>query len=460
MTSTLIIPVENQVRELDAKLLFACVAAERGFPTVLGSKQYLYFSMPHFDRGVFIAKSMRARSTLMFNVIRSLGNDIVAWDEESLVRYSSPEYPTWRFSKSTFSFIHHLFAWGHDDAEMFSAYSGNERTSVYATGNPRADLLRSDVREYFRDEADKLSARFGEFILVNTNFSFVNPFVKKLTLVQPAAEPGRYEVGRTGSGMSEAFAAGMAAHQQQIFDHFRTLVTQLGKWFPAHQVVVRPHPSEDHDVWRRIVADDANVTVNHEGNVVPWLMASKVLIHNGCTTAVEAAVLQRPAVTYQPVRSDCYDYHLPNALSHRAFALDEVKQIAESILNGDTGLIDEGERHRIFERHLAAITGPLAADRIVEVLNEEGYGRSKPPAAPLWRYAKGRLTSSARTMIKRINMSRRDHWNSARYHAHRFPDISVAEINSRIGRFSNLLGRFNDVRAEQLSQHIFRLARA
>ncbi len=34
--ATLIIPVENQVRELDAKLLLGCVAAERGLPVILG----------------------------------------------------------------------------------------------------------------------------------------------------------------------------------------------------------------------------------------------------------------------------------------------------------------------------------------------------------------------------------------------------------------------------------------
>ena len=34
--STLIVPVETQVRELDAKLLLSCVAAERGFPVIMG----------------------------------------------------------------------------------------------------------------------------------------------------------------------------------------------------------------------------------------------------------------------------------------------------------------------------------------------------------------------------------------------------------------------------------------
>jgi len=459
MNSTLFIPVENQVRELDAKLLFACVAAEHGFPSVLGSKQYLYFAMPKLDRGVFIAKSMRARSTLMFKIISALGNDIVAWDEESLVRYASHEYPSWRFSKSTFDYIQHLFAWGEDDAKMFSDYAGNERTAVYATGNPRLDLLRHDIRGYFQDEVDALLARLGKFILVNTNFSFVNPFVKKLALIEPGGTPSSYKVSRTGSGMSESFALGMMEHQQKIFDNFRNLVSHLGQWFPAHQIVIRPHPSEDHDVWRLVVASDTNVTVDHSGNVIPWLMASEVLIHNGCTTAVEAAVLERPAVTYQPIRSDRYDYHLPNALSHRAFTLDEVKQTVTSILNKDAGLAEGNNRKKIFERHLSAVTGPLASDRIIEILSSVGYGNYSPAAPPAWNYFKGRLTSSARTLVKRFNMMRLDHWNSARYHAHRFPGVCVADINSRIERFSGLLRRFDTVRAEEVSRHVFRLSR-
>ena len=459
MTSTLIIPVENQVRELDAKLLFACVAAEHGFASVLGSKQYLYFSMPRIERGVFIAKSMRARSTLMFDIIRSLGNDIVACDEESLVRYASPGYSAWRFSASTFNFIRYLFAWGEDDAAMFNRYPGNKSTKVFVTGNPRADLLRRDVRGYFSDEVEQLRARFGDFILVNTNFSFVNPFVKKLALVQTGAYSSS-TVSRTGSGMSQAFAIGMAAHQQQIFEHFQTLVSRLGKWFPDHQIVVRPHPSEDHSVWRQIVNDDANVHINHDGNVVPWLMASRVLVHNGCTTAVEAAVLERPSVSYQPVQSECYDYHLPNSLSHCAFELDDVRDYVEAIIDDRTGLIDETERQRIFARHLAGVTGPLAAERIVLVLKKAGYGSSKPPRAPIVQRAKGRLTAGARTMIKRFNMLRRDHWNSARYHAHRFPDISATEINGRISSLGRVLGRFDGVEATQFSKHVFRVTRS
>ena len=48
--STLIVPVENQSRELDAKLLLSCVAAERGFPVVLGSRFFIHLAAASLPR--------------------------------------------------------------------------------------------------------------------------------------------------------------------------------------------------------------------------------------------------------------------------------------------------------------------------------------------------------------------------------------------------------------------------
>ena len=78
---TLIIPVENQVRELDPKLLLACVAARRGFPCVIGSRRDVELDIAKYPRGIFLSKSMTIRSLLMFQVTRRLGHEVVAWDE-------------------------------------------------------------------------------------------------------------------------------------------------------------------------------------------------------------------------------------------------------------------------------------------------------------------------------------------------------------------------------------------
>jgi len=456
LTTTLIIPVENQVRELDAKLLLACVAAERGLPVVLGSRTYVNFAMTGLPRGLFLAKSLRSISKKMMTIIHGLGHEIVAWDEESLVRYTSPEYYAWRYSEDTFKFVDQLFAWGADDAQYFAGYHGYTGVPVHVTGNPRIDLLRPDVRGYFAPQVEALKARYGDFILINTTFSFVNNFVPALNLIQHDPSGGTH-VSRTGRGMSLPFATGMANHYQAIYDAFRELVPRLATWFPNHRIVVRPHPSENHDVWRQILDGCPQVHVIHEGNVVPWLMAAKVLLHNGCTTAVEASVLETPAVSYMPVTAEVYDYDLPNGLSHQARTQDEVRTLIADILDGRLGTVAPETRQRFFDRHLSSTQGPLACDRVLDVLLASGYADRAPRAVSASVWLKSWIAGQWRTFRKRANRLRPNHRNSAAYHAHRFPTVTAAEINERIARFGALLGRFGSVRAEAFSEHVFRI---
>ena len=105
------------------------------------------------------------------------------------MRYSSPEYYAWRYSEDTFKVIDRVFAWGADDAEFFAGYPGYSGAPLHVTGNPRIDLLRPEVRGYFAPEVEALKRRYGDFILVNTNFSFVNNFVPALNLIQRDARP-------------------------------------------------------------------------------------------------------------------------------------------------------------------------------------------------------------------------------------------------------------------------------
>lgn len=456
---TLILPVENQVRELDAKLLMACVAAERGFDVTLGSRTYVHFAMPFIPRGVFVAKSLRSISTLMFKLLHHLGHDIVAWDEESLVRFSSPEYYDFRYAPETFAAVDRLFAWGEDDAELFRGYEGYTGVPIHVTGNPRMDMLRPELTGFFDADVRALRERYGRFILVNTNFPFVNPFVPELALLQPNADGTGVQVGRTGRGMSVEFARGYAAHIESICQHFQTLIPKLAGWFPDHTIIVRPHPSEDHDTWRRLVSQQPNVEVLHEGNVVPWLLAAEALLHNGCTTAVEAAVLRKPALSYMPVTSETFDYPLPNALSHRAGSEDDVREKLTAMIDGRLGEIDAAVRERVLDRHLASTEGPLAVDRVVDTLLAAGYAERTPPRPPLHRLALGWVGTNIRTGVKLFNMRRRNHRNSAAYHAHRFPEISTADLEERVQRFRRLLGRFGDVRIERRSRFVFDVVR-
>ncbi len=118
----LLIPVENQVRELDPKLLLACVAAERGFSSVIGSRREMEFNIDAFPQSIYLSKSLTIRSLLFFRVANKFGHKIITWDEEALVHLPPETYFSRRLDPNSIRYVSHLFAWGQDNAELWRQY--------------------------------------------------------------------------------------------------------------------------------------------------------------------------------------------------------------------------------------------------------------------------------------------------------------------------------------------------
>lgn len=442
---TLLIPVENQVRELDPKLLLACVAAQRGFDSVIGFRREMHFHIGTFPPGIYVSKSMTRYSEMMFTIMRKLGHEVVAWDEEALVHLPPETYYSRRLSPVAMQMVSHFFAWGDDSAELWRRYPRfPANTPVHVTGNPRCDLLRPELHAFYEADVRGMRDKFGDFILINTNFNHVNGFSPVQNLFQPCRGPGEEPTfGRAARGMTREYAEGLQALKKAVFSAFQQMVPMLESAFPDHMIVVRPHPTENPDVYHRIAEQCTRVRVTNEGNVVPWLLATKVVIHNGCTTGVEAYVMGVPAVSYRAYVDKEYDYgfyRLPNLVSHQAFNLEELKQLLNEILAGKVGAADGQDRRAVIDRHLAALGGKLACERIVDVLQAIEQDRTRIPLPALHKRIHGRLWASGRAIVKRTKAYLPGSHNRPEFQRHRYPEISAEEIQKRIARFQDILG--------------------
>ena len=243
----LLIPVENQVRELEAKLLLAYIAARRGFSSVIGSRRQLDFRIASFSRGLYLSKSMTVRSIKMFKILRKLGHEIVTWDEEALVHLPAEIYFSRRLSAKAMGYLSHLFAWGRDNTELWQQYPQlPPELPIHITGNPRNDMLRPEMRRFFEDEVEKLRSTYGNFILVNTNFNHINAFYPVQGLFLAVKKPGEIpQFGRAARGMTREFAEGFRDHKLAIFKDFKRLIPNLEKAFPDYNIVVRPIPRKN-----------------------------------------------------------------------------------------------------------------------------------------------------------------------------------------------------------------------
>jgi surface carbohydrate biosynthesis protein len=456
----LLIPVENQVREMDPKLLLACIAAERGMRCIIGPRREMHLHLAELPRGIYLSKSLTQASVSVFDILKRLGHRVVAWDEEALVHPPPKIYFERRMSAAALTYVSDLFAWGDDNEALWREYPGMPPDiSIWVTGNPRSDLLRASVRGYYAPQADALRALHGDFILVNTNFNHVNGFVDALNLVQAADRDGTSRLGRSGKGMDREYAHGLRDHKQSVFSDFQGMIPELDRAFPEHTIVVRPHPTENPNVYHEIARRCRRVRVTNEGNIVPWLIAAKALIHNGCTTGVEAYGVGCPAVTFRATVNDVYDngfYRLPNRLSHPCFNVDELKDTLRAILAGKLGTAGGGDQRAFFEHYVTAQDGPLACERIVDVVEARLADPGSRPSA--WSRIGGQLLLARRRVSKAVK-SRLPSYahNTPEFQAHRYPPLSLDEVARRVARMQQMRPGQRPVAVSQTQKQFFQI---
>jgi hypothetical protein len=132
--------------------------------------------------------------------------------------------------------------------------------------------------------------------------------------------------GFMNSSDARRFHKGFYNHSKKVFDKFIELPNVLAREFPDCLIVIRPHPSECHEAWQSFGKLD-NVIISSEFDIASWLSCSKVMIHNGCTTSVEATAMGVPVISYVPEKSDEYDLAPANELGEIASALKDVIKI-------------------------------------------------------------------------------------------------------------------------------------
>lgn len=445
----LILPVETQVREMDAKLLLACVAAERGHTAYVGFQNEIRAKIASIPSGLFIAKGFASRKARFLRILRRLGFVVMAWDEEGLVHPPPDIYEKRRISAESLAMIDGVFSWGEDYTQLLKNLPIYDGTPIHEVGNPRIDLLRKDVNSYFDKDVAALRARFGSYILFNSNFGRINPAMKRRR-DEGVAGPG------TNSELDGKWLKGME-YRRELYQRFRILLGEVAARFPDRQVVLRPHPSERIESWNDIKDQHPNLHVLFEGNVLPWLLGAAVLIHNGCTTAIESVLMDRPAICYQPIAAKSVDWQLPNAISHVADSDAAVIAMLENHLSGSSRLMVLDSQRQQLERFATMRADRLASDCIVDVI--ESFGIVRAPVKWL-ESAAGHADARLRSMEKWLRSLLPGDIYSPWHQRKQFPDLRLDDLKEMVARLRNATGRFAEIDAKCFSKNVFAIERS
>ncbi|MBW1802135.1 MAG: hypothetical protein JRJ85_15570 [Deltaproteobacteria bacterium] len=237
-----------------------------------------------------------------------------------------------------------------------------------------------------------------------------------------------------------------------MFHHFVEMTGHLSETMKDINIIIRPHPSENLTTWKDATKIMPNVNVFHEGNVIPWILASKLMIHNSCTTGVEAYVLGKPGISYCPITSETFDSDLPNALSVQVFSLNELIKAARTEIDNDmekeTDPQQANHKQALIDHYISNLRGSTASEVIVRVLRE--LVTEKPvshikKSFPIIDGTMNILEASAISGVRLLRRFLKGPEAGGAYMKQKFTGLDIAEIEQALGLMNQATSRFNQI---------------
>lgn len=428
--STIAIPIETKNRELDGKLWLALNLTARGHSVVLGPAGEVKASLHRTAPDVYITKDPGDGKSGFFDALRQAGCRVCGLPTEGGVFTDMGYFFTNK--QRVFEHVDRYFMWGRRQAEASKSFA-TDTASVTVTGNPSFDLCRTEYRSVYDIDAAGHRDRYGAYVLFNMNFSRANPH--DLATRVSGLERTNKKV------LTEEFGYhSLLWHEMLAAVHHLAMHTDL-------RIVVRPHPSENHAVYQQFFAAQPTIVSTHEGDVRPWIVGATAVVHNGCTTGIESALLGTPTLAYQPVTDERFDKSLPNSVSRSVRSREALTEAVLAAREDPAYRLSASQRNALDAYFTTE--GPLAAEAIVDAV--EGLGpRSK--VAPLKLHPghrrvveeiiKSSVPSKKMDLIYDKIVARiapREHRRRS-YQTQKFPGLTQYEISNRAEALVSISG--------------------
>ena len=359
------LPVESKNRELAGRVLLARYLLGFGFRVVIGYNQTVVSGSRWFPSGIYLIKGLNAVQKRMAEIFRKQGHRVLAIDEEAL-GLSDEWFIAKNVDPEITSLVDLVFCQGNRQHGALKKHFEFEDGQLAVTGNPRIDFLRPPLNRIISAYSKDIRDRFGKFVLINSNSGSINNLW---------GDPRRYlgllvEVGwyDPDNPADKALVDEHLEHDRNNLIALRSLIELLADKRPDIRVVVRPHPSERSKIWEDIAVGKPSVTVVSNTDAPPWLDAADIVVTTGCTTGLEARLLDKPAlsIVYEPMDHKFSTFFVANEVNIVVRSIEHAFEHVSGHWDGRIGLenVDTEERERSLAENLEIDVSVSATSKI------------------------------------------------------------------------------------------------
>ena len=330
--------VEIKKRELFSRLTVAALLAERGHHVFIGRYIDINSMKKIIPKATIVKKSVRFKNITIVNDLKNSGYKIVNMEEEGVLVGSENEYIGVDMPPEAVKLPDKHLLWGERQADYLTNIYPELRDKFLKVGNPRLYLWKNRYFGFYDILADDIKKEFGEFVLMASNFAY---YTNSRHVKEMIATTGFLEKSENIKIYEENFK-----RVEFLFKEFVKAAKEIS--LKGIKVVFRPHPSESISKIQEYFSGYDNIVVRSDHDVATWILASKAVIHNCCTTGLEAAFMKKNTIAYTPNSVSQYKLNKVDKIAKVALNVDELLEgiltpavFHPSMMNLDGYLIDK-----------------------------------------------------------------------------------------------------------------------
>jgi len=429
--------IDNPLRDLDGVVLLAWQLARQGAECFLVPMYTQGFDVAALQPDVVVANYVRRNNMDLLKQYKHAGVRVVVLDTEGAISRSAEHYARMVGVSNCSEFVDLYCVWGDEQRNAFISQGVMPAERVRVTGCPRYDFCAPKWRPALAP-----SGELPGFVLINTNFPVVSPRFSSGT-------KGELEVWKR-VGIDANFANQFAIDSQQAFEYVRAVCGRLASDYPSVRFVLRPHPFESIAAYQ-VLEQHPNFKIRQSGSVLGWLKDASLLLHQNCSTAIEAVMLDKDPVSMEWFNTPALAMPSPRKVSHLASSYDDLGACIESTAKGEMLAITpecaEARKH-ILHTQYAGADGDSAV-RTAAYLLELCGSRPIPSKMRVGPSIRGQVVEAVRKALgfKRFQQLRQvvRRGTAAHYAAKVFTE---QQVNEAIARIAAASGSSSDVHAD------------
>jgi surface carbohydrate biosynthesis protein len=300
--------LEIGVREILPKVFLAYKILKSNVGEVyIGDKKKFFLNSStkniiYFNKGT----ALHAKETYK-NI--SKNNYLVDLDEEGPLSLLTNDDFKIKFDSSIVNYFTNFFFWGKNDLQRVKKIFKQKKNRYLIAGHLKYDLLKFPYNKIYKEEVKKIKKNYNNFVFIPSSFNIDTDSNEKFD------EIFKHNMRKHNKNYVREDLIRDIKYENNNYLSLLRLVKKIAEDNPNINFVFRPHPGQNiYKIQKRLIKKIKNLHIVYKYTATPWIMATKLFIHSGSTTSLEAAILKKKIIYYNS--SDSSDYTFNKGLEN------------------------------------------------------------------------------------------------------------------------------------------------